>query len=179
MQAVAGRVSVVAASRPSDARQLTEAADRLTSRPGDRSRLAEAARLYRAAFRLGYSTAAYNLASSYQNVGEHRTAVRWFRRAFDAGDQSALLPLAQAELYGVGTSRDVEAALEKLKRVARGGRWFTQFDREQSMLLIALCLREGWLVRRDHPAAVRWLRRASRLGSAEAAGLLADLGEGA
>jgi TPR repeat protein len=43
------------------------------------------------------------------------------------------------------------------------------------MLLVSHCLREGWLVIRDYSAALRWLRRAARVGSAAAAGLLRDL----
>lgn len=157
------------------AARLTAAANRLTRRPGRRGQLDRAARLYRQAFHLGDTTAGYNLACSYQNVGERRRAVRWFRKVLAAGDRSALMPLALAELYGTGTRRNVPAAMKKLEVVARGGSWFAPIEREEAMLLVARCLREGWLVIRDHSAALRWLRRARQVGSAAAAGLLRDL----
>ena len=89
------------------------------------------------------------------------------------------MPLARAELYGCGTRRDTKAALAKLERIARwsSSSWISQFDREQAMITLSACLRDGWLLRRDHRASVRWLRRAAKLGSAEATGLLADFGE--
>lgn len=157
------------------AARLTAAANRLTRRPGPRGQLDQAARLYRQAFRLGDTTAGYNLACTYQNVGEWRLAVRWFRKVLAAGDRSALMPLALAELSGTGTRRDVSAAMKKLEVVASGGSWFAAIEREEAMLRMAQCLREGWLVIRDYSAALRWLRRAARVGSAAAAGLLRDL----
>jgi len=156
------------------AARLTAAANRLT-RPGQRGQLDRAARLYRQAFDLGDTTAGYNLACSYQNVGERRMAVRWFRKVLAAGNRSALMPLALAELHGAGTRRNVPAAMKKLEVVARGGRWFAPIESQEAMLPVAQCLREGWLVIRDHRAALRWLRRAARVGSAAAAGQLRDL----
>lgn len=157
------------------AARLTAEANRLTRRPGQRGQLDKAARLYRQAFHLGDTTAGYNLACSYQSVGERRTAVRWFRKVLAAGDRSAFMPLALAELYGAGARRNVPAAMKKLEVIARGGSWFAPIEREEAMLLVAQCLREGWLVIRDYSAALRWLRRAARVGSAAAAGLLRDL----
>lgn len=156
------------------AARLSATANQLTRR-GRKGQLDEAARLYRQAFHLGDTTAGYNLACSYQNVGEHRTAVQWFRKVLAAGDRSALMPLALAELYGAGTRRNVSAAMKKLEIVARGGSWVAPIEREEAMLLMAQCLREGWLVIRDYSAAQRWLRRAAKVGSAAAAGLLRDL----
>ncbi len=128
---------------------------------------------------MGDGAGAYNLACTYQNLGDYRKAVAWFRRALDAGDLSALVPLAQAELYGCGTRRNSKAALAKLQRIAGWNNvsWISPFDREQAMIVLAASLRDGWLLRRDYPASLKWLRRAAKLGSAEAIGLLEDLGE--
>ncbi len=134
--------------------------------------------LYRKAFRYGYTAGGYNLAVTYQNRGQLRAAVAWFRRVVEAGDLSALLPLALAEFHGCGTVRRPAAAISKLRRIARGGRWFTQFDQEQAMVTLARLLLDGWVIGRDHRAAVRWLERATSLGSAEARGLLDDLRDG-
>jgi len=157
------------------AARLTATANRLTRRPEQRGQLDKAVRLYRQAFDLGDATAGYNLACSYQNIGERRTAVRWFRKVLAAGDRSALMPLALAELYGAGTRRNVPAAMKKLEAVAQGGSRFAPIEREEAMLLVAQCYREGWLVIRDYNKALRWLRRAVQVGSAAAAGLLRDL----
>jgi TPR repeat protein len=134
-------------------------------------------RLYRRAFGLGDTTAALNLAATYQNLGRYRDAVRWFRRALAAGDSSALLELARAELYGIGTRRDVPAAITKLRRVARDIASMSQLEREDAMTTMADALRNGWLVRRDYDEALRWFRRAAHVGSNAAKGMLADLGE--
>lgn len=162
-----------------DTDALVTKADALTRSRRRDAGFREGVRLYRRAFQLGDTTAAYNLACTYQNLGDYRTAVTWFRRALAAGDLSAELPLAQAELSGSGTRRNPKAALGRLERIARarGTEWFSQFDREQAMIALAAALRDGWVLRRDYPASLRWLRRAAKLGSAEAKGLLKDLGE--
>jgi uncharacterized protein len=135
----------------------------------------EAIGWYKKAIRAGGDC--YNLAVTYQNLGLHRKAVAWFRKSAEGGQIDALLPLARAELYGVGTARDVLGALTKLHEVA-GSKSDTvsRFDREEAMRLVAQVVSEGWLAPRDLRDAVRWLRRAARLGSAAARGLLQDHG---
>lgn len=135
-----------------------------------------AIRLYRRSFARGYSTAALNLAITYQILGRHAHAVGWFRRALALGDDSAELPLAYAELYGIGTRRDPARAVARLERVARGAIRVADIERERALLLLADAHRDGWLLPRDHRAAVRLWREASRIGSAAARGLLADEG---
>jgi TPR repeat protein len=136
--------------------------------------LSEAENLYKLAFKLGDTTGAYNLACTYQNLGKYSEAVRWFKRCLKAGDLGALIPLAYAELYGVGTKKNVEAAFDKLRRVARGGKHFCQFDQEEAMLTLADALQKGWIVQRNLDAAIAWLHRAAKLGSAAAKGILED-----
>lgn len=146
---------------------------------GRRRSHAEGLRWYRAAAARGDSAAAFNLAMTYLNAGRHRLAVKWFRRvAGPACQPEALLELARAELFGLGIRRNVPAALRKLRGAAgeRRGR-LSPFDIETSMVLLGTLYREGWLVRRDYGAACQWLRRAGRLGSEAARGLLRDLGE--
>jgi TPR repeat protein len=141
---------------------------------GKKDALAEAENLYKLAFKLGDAMGAYNLAATYQNLGKYSEAVRWFKRCLNAGDLGAIIPLAYAELYGVGTRRDVSAAFDKLRRIARGGKHFCQFDQEEAMLVMADAYKNGWLVQRDFDAAISWLRRAAKLGSATAKGMLED-----
>ncbi len=158
-----------------DARAMVVLADALTQGATSEENVREATRWYRRAFELGNTTGAYNLGCTLQHLGRHTEAVRWFRKALDAGDLSALVPLAQAELHGVGTRRDVPAAMKKLTQIAKGGPFFCQFDREQAMLTLSETLRLGLLVPRDFARAMLWLRKAAELGSAAARGLLADL----
>jgi TPR repeat protein len=145
------------------------------SATGKEDALKEAERLYKLAFELGDTVAAFNLACTYQNQQKHSEAVRWFNRCLKAGDLSALLPLAYAELYGIGMRRNSTEAFNKFRRVARGGKYFCQFDQEEALLTMADALKNGWLVRRDFTAAVALLRRAAKLGSTTAQGLLEDL----
>jgi TPR repeat protein len=141
---------------------------------GKKGAFSEAENLYKLAFRLGDAMAAYNLACTYQNLGKFSEAVRWFNRCLKVGYLGALIPLAYAELYGVGTRRNAAAAFIKLRRVARGGKHFCQFDQEEAMLAMADALRNGWVVQRDFNAAIVWLRRAAKLGSVAAKGILED-----
>jgi TPR repeat protein len=142
---------------------------------GRKAALEEAESLYRLAFKFGDPMGAYNLACTYQNQQKYTEAVRWFKRCLKAGDLSALMPLAYAELYGIGTDRNAAAALNKFRRIARGGKYFCQFDQEEAMLTMAEAYRNGWIVRRNFDAAIGWLQRAAKLGSAAAQGLLEDL----
>ena len=136
--------------------------------------------LYRRAFRLGQATAAYNLAVTYKTRGRYRDAVAWFRRAHAAGDPSAILDLALAELHGQGTRRNVRGALAKLGQAAEATEttWYPRSRGEnvRAMVHIARVLREGWLVPRDFDASQRWLRRAASWGSATATAIMDEWG---
>jgi TPR repeat protein len=132
--------------------------------------------LYQRAFHAGESTAAYNLAVTYRRVRRYRDAFRWFQRAHEAGDPSALLQLARAQLYGIGTKRDPSGALAKLRRMANSRTKYwpaSTGENVDAMLIIADALMEGWLLPRDFNEGVRWLRRAASWGNATAISLLA------
>ena len=164
------------AAKLGDTSGMASVADALTSPPSTPSDLARGEKLYKRAFRLGNTTAALNLAATYQNLGRYRDAEQWFRRALAAGDPSALLELAKAELSGMGTRRNVPSAFERLRRLASGVAFTAPFERMEAMLIMADAFRNGWLVRRDYPQALRLLRKAVSLGSDAARGLLADEG---
>ncbi len=157
-----------------DADALQAQADRLTPSPRTR---AEGIRLYRKAYRLGSHTAAFNLAITYRTLGDHRAAVRWFRRAVIAGDPSASMEVARAELYGLGTRRDVPAVFAKLRAIAAAATIMVprNIDRIRALLLMADALEWGCLARIDDPASRRLVRRAARLGSTVAKQLLVNM----
>jgi len=148
------------------------------SRPGARaSDILRAERLYRRSFRAGNTTAAYNLAVTYKRLGRYRDAFRWFQRAHEAGDPSALLQLGLAELYGVGTKQDPVAALAKLRRMARSRVKYwpaSTGENVDAMLAIARAFLEGWFLPQDYDEGQQWLRRAAEWGSETAKAMLAE-----
>ena len=125
------------------------------------------------------SVVEFNLAVTLLRHRQHEAAVRIFRSLAKSSSFAveASLELAKAQLFGLGTKRDVGGAIKKLRFVARSTRPVTQFSRETAMVMLADLHLHGWAVRRDYRAAVRWLRRAEAIGSASAQGLLIDLGE--
>lgn len=151
------------AAQLGDPAAITVIADDLTAREHTVRALAQAEKLYRRAFRLGYETAAENLAATYQNLGRYRDAVRWYRRAEAAGSPTAPLELARAQLYGTGTRRNARAAFARLERLARQRLGWNNWLRVEAMQLMADALMNGWLVRRDYARAEAWLRRAAKL----------------
>jgi TPR repeat protein len=166
-----GRRHLERATELGDPSGMSSLAGYLSRRGASASEITRAEALYRRAFRMGYETAAFNLATTYKQLGRYRDAVRWYRRAHEAGDPSALLQLARAELYGVGTKRDPKAAIAKLRRVAAAQtKWWPPATGEnvQAMIEIARVLLDGWLVPRNFDEAQRWLRRAAKWNSATA-----------
>jgi TPR repeat protein len=159
-----------------DPAAMTVMADKLTPKGHDERALAQAEKLYRRAFRLGYETAAENLAATYQNLGRYREAVRWYRRAAAAGSPTAPLELARAELYGAGTRRNVRAAFVRLERLARQRLGWNNWLRVEAMHLMADALMNGWLVRRDYSRGEALLRQAAKLDPATTTRLV-DLAE--
>lgn len=133
-----------------------------------------AKKLYKAAYAKGDMTAAYNLAALFQKAGDYKKAVRWFRRAFAGGDTTALLPLARAELYGLGTPRNVRGALTKLRRLAASNLQLhpPYWLQCEAMLVLADAYISGWPVPVNFKRGVQWLKRAADLNSAPATALL-------
>ncbi len=144
------------------------------SAPRDNEALRRAGPLYRKAYRLGDHTAAFNLASTYQNLGRYREAVSWYRRALAAGDPDASMELARAELLGLGTRRNVRSAIARLRQIAGrpSNRWPVNGDRIEAILVLADALITGWPVRRNYNEGLMWLRRAADLGSDVAKAML-------
>ena len=172
----AERTCLERAAKLGDASAMSELADMLVDKQDlGASTFRRAMRLYRRAFAGGYAVAAFNLARTYQACGRYRDAVRWFRTASAAGVEGAALEVARAELLGMGTRRDISAALQKLRATAQSSvRYYPaeSGDNVEAMLLIAETYTSGWLVRRDVREARRWLRLAAKRGSLVAKGLL-------
>ncbi len=126
--------------------------------------------------RLGDLDAAFNLGLTYLMMGKHGQAVRWFRKALAEGEVGAGLEPAKAELLGLGTKRDVESALQRLKKIAWSpSRYLSKADREEAAILGATVYLDGWLVPYDRKKAIRWLEKAAGIDSRTAIAMLADL----
>ncbi len=158
-----GRECYARAAELGDPASMTVMADDLTPKGHSARALAQAEKLYRRAFRLGYDTAAENLAAVYLNLGRCRDAVRWYRRAEATGSPTASLEIARAELYGLGTRRDVHSAFIRLERLARQRLGWNNWLRIEAMQVMAHALMNGWLMRRDFARGEAWLRQAAKL----------------
>jgi len=96
-----------------------------------------AMRLYRSAWRKGWSGAANNIAVLYRERGNHRAMFQWFKRAADAGDGGAHLDLAKCYLAGTGVRKDVQAALRCLATaIDTDLESITEAEREEAQALM-------------------------------------------
>jgi hypothetical protein len=95
---------------------------------GVRKNVVEALSWLRKAFRAGDSCAAHNIAITYRENGDLKTAFKWFRRAAEAGDGDALIQLGIHYYWGKGVRRNPQAAVQcfraapKLKNISGMGR---------------------------------------------------------
>ncbi len=134
--------------------------------------------LNRRAWRLGDPTGGNNAAIDLRRMGRHAQAFRIFRVLASGGSDTALLQVAKAELFGVGTRRNSKLALKHFEQVARPKRGrdaASVMDREEAMLRIADALIDGILVPIDFRSALKWLRLAAKGGSDLATARLKDL----
>jgi TPR repeat protein len=65
----------------------------------------------------GDSSAAFNLATIYRDLGKPRLAFRWYQRAGSMGDIDAFLHIGLCNLFDFGTKHDFSAALSAFERV--------------------------------------------------------------
>lgn len=123
--------------------------------------------LYKRAFRRGQATAAFNLAVGYKRHGRHGEAYRWYSKAAVAGDENGLYESALAELYGLGTRRNVRSALHKLRKISRSNTPYypSHLMQIDAILVIASVYEQGWFVKFDVKTSERWLEKAVALGS--------------
>lgn len=158
-----------------DSGALFELATQLDSSE-HRAEVREARRIYLRLARLGHTTAMFNLGVSYRQLGEHRRALGWFRKAASGGDGSAQIEVAKAEYLGVGTRRRAPEALRQLLSIVAEERLdISPYEREQCFIWAASALLDGWCIPRDHPQARSYLRTAAALGSLTARAMLEEL----
>jgi TPR repeat protein len=127
---------------------------------GVRRNEAEALRWFKRAFRQDHPIAS-NIASVYQDRGNHRRAMFWYRRAAATGDGDALVDLGRGYYSGLGVRRDPNKAVLCFKR-AIASEYISQAGREDAMFRLGLAFHEGRGVKKSNPRALRWLSQANK-----------------
>ena len=97
-------------------------------------------------------------------------AVRWLRRAADAGHVRAQNNLGMMYDKGDGVPQDQKEAAAWYRKAAEKGHAPSQFD-------LGLMYTNGEGVAKDHAEAVKWLRKAAKQGHVNARKLLNVMGE--
>lgn len=103
---------------------------------------------------------AYNIATWYRDRGRNRDAVRWFRKALQLGDPSALVDLGYCLLFGVGTRAAPEQGILLLRKAIRS-RWISEWEREECLYFLGLAYSEGRGLKRSTANALRLLKRST------------------
>lgn len=65
----------------------------------------------------GDSTAAFNLATIYRDMGKPKLAFRWYQKSGAMGDNDANLQIGLCQLFGFGARQDFASALSSFERV--------------------------------------------------------------
>lgn len=81
-----------------------------------------AARWYRRAYRMGDSTAAWNLAILYRQSGRKRLSDEWFWRAADGGEPAAIVEVARLTQSRRWSKERATKAFSRVRKLARAER---------------------------------------------------------
>jgi uncharacterized protein len=103
----------------------------------------------RKAFRAGNSCAAQNIAITYRENGDQKTAFKWFRRAAEAGDGDALIQLGIHYYWGKGVRRNPRAAV-RCFRAATKVKDISGWGRDDAYFFLGIACYEG----RGMPASI-------------------------
>jgi TPR repeat protein len=121
----------------------------------------EGLRWFKRALRQGDTCAPNNIARVYQDRGNYRRAMFWYRHAVACGDGDALVELGRGYYGGIGARRNPKQAVRLFRR-AIISRNITQAGREDAMFRLGLAFYEGRGVKRSGVRAIQWLRQANR-----------------
>jgi TPR repeat protein len=120
----------------------------------------EALSWLRKAFRAGDTCAGQNIAITYREIGDLRTAVKWFRKSADAGDGDALIQLGIHYYWGKGVRKNPKAAI-RCFRMASKAKFISEGGRDDAFFLLGVAYSEGEGVRTSIPNARRLFKRAN------------------
>ncbi len=122
----------------------------------------------------GDAISQYTLALMYEQREAYTNAVRWLRRASDAGLGEAQFKLAYMQTVGLGTARNMEEAVKWYRAAAEKGHAEAQYN-------LAVCLEKGLGIKQDVKAAFDWHTKAALQGddfAQKALGVCYEMGRG-
>lgn len=132
----------------------------LSNGDGVRKNIGEALSWLRKAFHAGEACAGQNIAITYREIGDFRAAVKWFRKAADAGDDDALIQLGIHYYWGKGVRKNPKAAV-RCFRMATKGKNICEAGRDDAFFLLGVAYFEGEGVSASIPTARKLLERAN------------------
>jgi uncharacterized protein len=115
--------------------------------------------------------AANNIAITYRQQRQFRTAVAWFRKCLAAGDDAAHIQLGIHLYWGIGVRVEHKAAVEHFRRAIRGKN-LSEAERDDAHFYLGVAYLEGKGVRTSIAKARNLLERANVDGDHLAAGRL-------
>lgn len=132
----------------------------LSNGDGVRKDVDEALLWLRKAFHAGDLCAGQNIAITYREIGDLRTAVKWFRKSADAGDGDAQVQLGIHYYWGKGVRKNPKAAI-RCFRMASRAKFISEGGRDDAFFLLGVAYSEGEGVRASIPSARRLFERAN------------------
>jgi TPR repeat protein len=132
----------------------------LSNGNGLRKNVEESLFWLRRAFRAGDSCAAQNIAITYRENGDLKTAFKWFRKAAGAGDGDALIQLGIHYYWGKGVRRNPRAAV-RCFRAAKKVKNVSGMGRDDAYFFLGIAYREGRGVRASIPNARKFFKQAN------------------
>jgi uncharacterized protein len=132
----------------------------LSNGDGVRKSVDEALAWLRKAFHAGNACAGQNIAITYREIGELRTAVKWFRKSAVAGEGDALIQLGIHYYWGKGVRKNPKAAV-RCFRLASKVKNISEAGRDDAFFLLGVAYCEGEGVRTSIPRARRLFERAN------------------
>jgi TPR repeat protein len=127
---------------------------------GVRKNVEEALLWLRKAFRAGVPCAAQNIAITYRENGDLKTAFKWFRRAAEAGDGDALIQLGIHYYWGKGVRRNPRAAVQCF-RAATKVKNISGMGRDDAFFFLGIAYHEGRGVQASIPNAEKFFKQAN------------------
>jgi len=104
--------------------------------------------------------AAQNIALTYRQIGDLRTAVKWFRKSADAGDGDALVQLGIHYYWGKGVRKNPRAAVGCF-RAATKVKYISEVGRDDAFFLLGVASFEGKGVKPSIKNAKKMFERAN------------------
>ncbi len=127
---------------------------------GIRKDIDQALSWLRRAFRSGDSCASQNIAITYRQIGDLRSAVRWLRKSADAGDGDALVQLGIHYCWGKGVRKNPKVAI-RCFRAAKNSKNICEAGKDDAFFFLGIAYSEGKGVTASIKNARKFFERAN------------------